>query len=502
MRSIKKYIIAIDQGTTSSRTILFDDSARIVGSDVLSLEQVYPHPGWVEHNPAEILDGQVRTMRNVLAKSGVPARDISCIGIANQRETVLIWDRASGEPVYNAIVWQCRRTSGICDDLRGRGLEKTIQSKTGLMVDAYFSATKIKWLLDNVEGLRGRAERGEVIAGTIDAWLIWNLTGGKRHVTDVSNASRTMLYNIDDLSWDKKLLEILDIPPGILPEVVKSSGVVGVTDSRIFGVEIPISGVAGDQQAALFGQACFSPGMVKNTYGTGCFILMNTGRDRIKSENRLLATIAWDVGDGAEYALEGSVFNAGSSIQWLRDGLKIISSAQQASADAELVEDTDGVYLVPAFTGLGAPYWDQYARGLLCGLTRGTQREHIVRATLESIAYQCVDVFIAMKDDSGIDIKEIRADGGASVSRFLMQFQADMINAAVNRPTIVETTALGAAYLAGLGVGVWKGKGEIGSIWSSEEVFLPEIDSVKREKLYSGWKGAVERCRTQLRGGT
>ena len=490
-----KYIIAIDQGTTSSRSIIFDNNARIVASDALPLDQIYPHPGWVEHDPMEILDGQIRTIRNALAKAGISAGDISCIGIANQRETALIWDKVTGKPAYNAVVWQCRRTSDVCDELRKRGLEQTIQSKTGLIIDAYFSATKIKWLLDNVEGLRLRAERGEVIAGTIDAWLIWNLTGGKRHVTDVSNASRTMLFNINDLTWDEELLEILDIPSCILPEVVKSSGIVGVTDGKLFGAEIPISGAAGDQQAALFGQACLSPGMVKNTYGTGCFILMNTGRDRIHSRNKLLSTIAWDIGDGVEYALEGSVFNAGSSIQWLRDGLKIIGSASQASDDAELVNDTDGVYVVPAFTGLGAPYWDQYARGLICGVTRGTQREHIIRATLESIAYQCMDVFSVMKEDSGIDIKEIRADGGASVSRFLMQFQADMINAKVNRPANVETTALGAAFFAGLGVGIWLDKHEIEKLWRTDKMFTPQMDAVKRDTLYAGWKAAVERCK-------
>jgi glycerol kinase len=475
---------------------LFDGEINVAASESLPINQIYPKPGWVEHDALEILDSQIRCIKRVLAASNIRAKEITCIGIANQRETVLIWDRHTGKPVHNAIVWQCRRASGICDALREKGFEKTIQAKTGLLPDAYFSGTKIKWLLDNVDGLRARAERGDVLAGTIDAWLIWNLTGRKKHVTDVSNASRTMLYNINSLCWDEELLGLLGIPKNILPEVVKSSGVLGYSDKSFFDAEIPISGVAGDQQAALFGQACFSPGMVKNTYGTGCFILMNTGKDQIISRNRLLTTIAWDVGEGVEYALEGSVFNAGSAIQWLRDSLRIIDSAPQADIEAALVKDTDGVYVVPAYTGLGAPYWDQYARGLIIGITRGTKREHIIRATLEAIAYQSMDVFMAMKDDSGIEIKEIRVDGGASVSQFLMQFQADLINASINRPTVLETTALGAAFLAGLGVGVWKDKSEIEKTRASEKVFTPRIGAERREELRIGWEKAVERSRS------
>lgn len=474
--------------------MIFNKDAQIVCIKSKPFSQVYPKPGWVEHNPQEIWDSQVDVLRDAVRNSGISPAEIASIGITNQRETVVLWDKNTGEPVYNAIVWQCRRTAALCDALKDRGLANIIQEKTGLVVDAYFSATKIKWILDNVEGVRSKAEKGELLAGTIDTWLIWKLTGGKVHVTDYSNASRTMLFNIYSLEWDKELLEEFGIPLSILPCVVPSSGVVGEISESILGVSIPISGIAGDQQAALFGQACFERGCAKNTYGTGCFILMNTGRMPVKSKNNLLTTIAWDIGEGVEYALEGSVFNAGSSIQWLRDGLKLIDSAPQSDIDAEKVTDTGGVYVVPAFTGLGAPYWDPYARGTIIGITRGTIREHIIRATLESIAYQSRDVFEAMKMDCGFELKELNVDGGASVSPFLMQFQADILGISVKRPLVTETTALGAAFFAGLGAGFWSSKDEIRNTWVTDKVFAPKMDEKDREQRYSDWKRAVERA--------
>lgn len=490
---MKKYIIALDQGTTSSRAVIFNHNADIISVKSKALTQIYCKPGWVEHNPVEIWEGQLEVLKAAIKEADISLDEIACIGITNQRETVVAWNKNTGKPICNAIVWQCRRTSDICTQLKDKGLQDTIGQKTGLIIDAYFSGTKIKWILDNIAGAREMANRGELLVGTIDTWLIWNLTGGKAHVTDYSNVSRTMLFNIHDLMWDNQLLDELGIPSNILPSVVPSSGFISNTCEKIIGAEIPISGVAGDQQAALFGQACFQEGTAKNTYGTGCFILMNTGKTPIKSKNSLLTTIAWGIDNEVEYALEGSVFNAGSSIQWLRDELKLIESAPQSDIDAEKVPDTGGVYVVPAFTGLGAPYWDMYARGTIVGITRGTKREHIIRATLESIAYQSMDVFRAMEADSGIKLKVLKADGGASVSPFLMQFQADILGVTVMRPKITEVTALGAAYLAGLGVGFWKGKEEIEQKWTLDKLFEPKMDSATRDFKYEGWKRAVER---------
>ena len=490
----KKYVLALDQGTTSSRAIIFDRNSQVVAIKSMPFSQIYPVPGWVEHDAVEIWESQLSAAKGVLEDAGILPGEVSCIGIANQRETVVLWDRNTGRPIHNAIVWQCRRTAPICDKLKKKGMKEIIQHKTGLVIDAYFSGTKIKWILDNVEGARSRAESGDILAGTIDTWLIWNLTGGKVHATDFSNASRTMLYNIRELQWDKELLEELDIPACMLPRVVASSGFIGNTAKDILGADIPISGAAGDQQAALFGQACFTVGSAKNTYGTGCFILMNTGQTPFQSKNNLLATIAWGTGDGVEYALEGSVFNAGSAIQWLRDEMKMINTAHQGDIDAEKVPDTGGVFVVPAFTGLGAPYWDMYARGIIVGITRGTKREHVIRATLESIAYQSKDVLDAMTADSGIRLKELKVDGGASVSPFLMQFQADILGVAVNRPKVIETTALGAAYLAGLGTGFWKDRGEISERRVSDKIFLPNMNEQDRINKYSRWKKAVQRA--------
>lgn len=489
-----KYIISLDQGTTSSRTVVFNrETNRIEVIRNKPLNQIYPRPGWVEHDPEEIWKSQLDTLKSAIADSGAGIDEIACIGITNQRETVVVWDRFTGKPIYNAIVWQCRRTADICNMLKVNGLKETIQTKTGLVIDAYFSGTKIKWILDNVEGAHERAERGDLLAGTIDTWLAWNLSGGKLHITDYSNASRTMLFNIIKLEWDQELLKELEIPACMLPKVVPSSGVVGETSPEILGAGVPISGIAGDQQAALFGQACFEAGSAKNTYGTGCFILMNTGTKPVLSQNNLLTTIAWSLGDRIEYALEGSVFNSGSAIQWLRDEMKLIDCAHQADIEAETVEDTGGVYFVPAFTGLGAPYWDMFARGMIIGITRGTRREHIIRATLEAIAYQSREVFDIMKLDSGIEITELKVDGGASVSPFLMQFQADIMNITVKRPEIIETTALGAAYLAGLGTGLWKNRDEIASTWTIGKQFSPMMDENIRNKKYSDWKRAVDR---------
>ena len=493
----KKYVLALDQGTTSSRAILFDQSGKAVGVAQKEFTQIYPKAGWVEHDPMEIWGTQSGVAREALEKMGVRPDEIAAIGITNQRETTIVWEKATGKPVYNAIVWQCRRTAGICDDLKARGLEAYVRENTGLVVDAYFSGTKVKWILDNVEGARARAEKGELLFGNVDTWLMWNLTRGKIHVTDYTNASRTMLFNIKTLEWDKKILGELGIPACMLPEVKPSSCVYGHTDPQTFGgAEIPIAGVAGDQQAALFGQACFADGMAKNTYGTGCFMLMNTGEKPVPSRNGLLTTIAWGVDGKVEYALEGAIFVAGAAVQWLRDELKLIDNAAQSEELAAAVADTNGVYVVPAFVGLGAPYWDMYARGTIVGLTRGANRSHIVRATLESIAYQTRDVLQAMQDDSGITLKTLKVDGGAVANNFLMQFQADILGVPVERPKVTETTALGAAFLAGLAVGFWKDKAEISATWNVDRAFQPTMPRETREAKYKGWTRAVERART------
>lgn len=490
----KKYIVSLDQGTTNSRAILFDlENKSIKATKNKEFTQIYPKPGWVEHDPEEIWQSQLEVLKDVINNSGISSNDIICIGIANQRETVVVWDKNTGKPIYNAIVWQCRRTADICDKLKTEGFEEIIKEKTGLVIDAYFSGTKIQWILENVPGAMDRAVKGELLAGTIDSWLVWNLTGGKVHITDYTNASRTMLFNIKKLQWDIDLLKLMDIPICMLPKVVNSSGFVGKTAEEVLGLKIPISGIAGDQQAALFGQACFDVGSAKNTYGTGCFILMNVGNKPVKSEHNLITTIAWAIGDEVEYALEGSVFNAGSAIQWLRDEMGLIKTAQESDIEAEKVEDTDGVYMVPAFTGLGAPYWDMYARGTIVGITRGTRREHIIRATLESIAYQSMDVLEIMKLDSGIKLKELKVDGGASVSSFLMQFQADILNINVIRPKITETTSLGAAYLAGLGMSIWNSKNEIKNEWVLDRAFTPAMNVKDIKEKYGKWGKAVER---------
>ncbi|MHB1394383.1 MAG: glycerol kinase GlpK [Clostridia bacterium] len=488
-----KFVMALDQGTTSSRAIIFDSSGSIISMAQKEFTQIYPSAGCVEHNPMEIWGTQSGVAREVLDKSGITADQIAAIGITNQRETTVVWDRSTGKPVCNAIVWQCRRTAFICDELKKKGLEASIRQKTGLVVDAYFSGTKIKWILDNVPEAREKAEKGELIFGNIDTWLIWNLSGGKVHATDYSNASRTMLFNINILDWDKEILQELDIPASMLPEVKPSSYIYGHTAKELFGAEIPIAGAAGDQQAALFGQACFKPGMAKNTYGTGCFMLMNTGEKRVRSANGLLTTIAWGLDGKVEYALEGSIFAAGAAVQWLRDELKIIESAAASEQMAMAVPDANGVYVVPAFVGMGAPYWDMYARGAVMGLTRGANRSHLVRATLEAIAYQTRDVIEAMQEDSAIELKELKVDGGAVVNNFLMQFQADILGVQVQRPVVTETTALGAAYLAGLAVGYWADKDEISKTWNVDRVFVPVMNNEEKQKKYAGWKKAVSR---------
>lgn len=488
-----KYIMALDQGTTSSRAIIFDQNGLIKGVTNREFTQIYPKPGWVEHDAMEIWGSQIGVAKEVLSKCGLSVDDIAAIGITNQRETTVVWDKNTGKPVYNAIVWQCRRTAPICDDLKNRGLADKIREKTGLVVDAYFSGTKVKWILDNVEGAREKAEKGELLFGNIDTWLIWNLTGGKVHVTDYSNASRTMLFNIHELDWDDEILKELDVPRAMLPKAMPSSHVYGYTTTEVFGGEVPIAGDAGDQQAALFGQACYSPGMAKNTYGTGCFMLMNTGEKAIASDSGLVTTIAWGVDGKVEYALEGSIFIAGAVVQWLRDELRVLDNAAQSEELATKVDDNNGVYLVPAFVGLGAPYWDMYARGTIVGLTRGAKREHIVRAALESICYQTRDVLEAMQKDSGINLKSLKVDGGAVANNFLMQFQSDILGVPVDRPKVIETTALGAAYLAGLAVGYWNDKDEISAKWQIDNTFKPEMETDKRDGLYKGWKKAVER---------
>ena len=486
-----QYILALDQGTTSSRSMLFDHSGNIVSLAQKEFSQIFPHPGWVEHDPEEIWSTQFGTMAEAVAKAGISMKQIAGIGITNQRETTVVWERSSGKPVYNAIVWQDRRTSSYCDELKKMGMSNSIQQKTGLVIDSYFSGTKLKWILENVAGAKKRAENGELAFGTIDTWLVWKLSGGKVHVTDSSNASRTMLLNIHTGEWDDELLKLFQIPRNILPEVKPSSHIYGVTGSFIPDSRLSVAGIAGDQQAALFGQMCTQAGMVKNTYGTGCFMLMNTGENAIISKNNLLTTIAWKIDDKIEYALEGSVFIAGAVVQWLRDGLKIISSSNEIESLSQQVNDNGGVYIVPAFAGLGAPHWNQYARGSVFGLTRGTSDAHIARASLESIAYQTYDVLKAMEADSGITIKELRVDGGATVNNQLMQFQSDVLNCKVVRPKVTETTALGAAYLAGLAVGFWKNLDEIQQQWQIENIFSPAMEQEKRTELINGWQRAV-----------
>lgn len=485
------YILALDQGTTSSRAILFDKSGHIVNVAQREFPQIYPQPGWVEHDPEAIWRSQLAVAQQVAG-----GMSIAAIGITNQRETTVIWDRETGEPIHNAIVWQDRRTSRFCDELRAEGFDKTIAEKTGLVTDAYFSGTKVKWLLDNIPGARDKAQAGKLAFGTIDSYLIWKLTGGHLHITDVTNACRTMLFDIHKKWWSTTILERFDIPMSILPQVVSSSDVYGETSPELFGKAIPIAGIAGDQQAATFGQACYEAGQVKNTYGTGCFMLMNTGSKPVASQNNLLTTVAWRVGEQpTQYALEGSIFIAGAAVQWLRDEMKLITTASETEAIANSIDSTDGVYVVPAFVGLGAPYWDQYARGTIVGLTRGSGRAHIVRATLEGIAYQTRDILTAMKADSGLDIPALRVDGGAVSNNFLMQFQADILGVPVVRPKVSETTALGAAYLAGLAVGYWSSQQEIQQQWQEDRTFEPSMSTDQRESLYSGWQRAVERSR-------
>lgn len=493
---MEKYILSIDQGTTSTRAIIFNQKGEIVETAQHEFEQFFPESGWVEHDPNEIWTSVLACIAEVLRKADVEAKQIAGIGITNQRETTVVWDKESGKPIYRAIVWQSRQTEGICRELREAGHLDTFRNKTGLLIDPYFSGTKVKWILDNIAGAREKADNGKLLFGTIDTWLIYRLTGGKVHVTDYSNASRTLMYNIFDLKWDEELLDILGIPKTMLPEVKSSSEVYGETvDYHFFGENIPIAGAAGDQQAALFGQAIFEKGMVKNTYGTGCFVLMHTGEKPVHSDNGLLTTLACSVDGKVEYALEGSIFVAGSSIQWLRDGMRMIKQAKDTAKYAERIESAEGVYVVPAFVGLGTPYWDSEARGAVFGLTRATTKEHFIRATLEGIAYQTKDVMEAMVEDSSIAVKSLRVDGGAAANDFLMQFQSDLLNVPVERPEVIETTALGSAYLAGLAVGFWKSKNEIAEQWSTERKFTPHMENKERESLYNGWKKAVEATR-------
>lgn len=487
-----KYVMALDAGTTSNRCILFNEKGEICSVAQKEFTQYFPKPGWVEHDANEIWSTQLGVAVEAMSKIGAQADDIAAIGITNQRETAIVWDKNTGEPVYHAIVWQCRRTSEYCDELKEKGYTDMFRKKTGLIIDAYFAGTKIKWILDHVEGARERAERGELLFGTVETWLIWKLTKGKVHVTDYSNASRTLLFNINTLEWDKEILDIIGIPEAILPKPMPSSCVYGETDPSFFGGAIPIAGAAGDQQSALFGQTCFSAGEAKNTYGTGCFLLMNTGETPVFSENGLVTTIAWGLDGKVYYALEGSIFVAGAAIQWLRDELKLIDSAMDSEYMAKKVKDTNGCYVVPAFTGLGAPYWDQYARGTIVGLTRGVNKYHIIRATLESLAYQVNDVLRAMEADSKITLSALKVDGGASANNFLMQTQADIINAPVKRPQCIETTAMGAAYLAGLAVGYWKSKEDVVNNWAIDKVFTPEIEEKERIRRVKGWKKAVK----------
>lgn len=492
---MKKYLMALDQGTTSSRCIIFDKQGNIVSMAQREFEQYFPKSGWVEHDADEIWASQASVMAEVMAKSSITASELAAIGITNQRETTIIWEKDTGKPIYNAIVWQCRRTADYVEKLKDEGYDKIIREKTGLIVDPYFSATKIKWILENVDGARKRAERGELLFGTVDTWLLYKLTMGRVHATDVTNASRTMLYNIHELCWDKELLEKFDIPECMLPEVRDSSYIYGHTDAGLIGAEVPIAGIAGDQQAALFGQCCFSEGEGKNTYGTGCFLLINTGEKAVASKHGLLTTIAIGRSGKIQYALEGSVFVAGAAVKWLRDEMKLINDAAETEEMAASVPDSGGVYVVPAFTGLGAPYWDAYARGAVFGLSRGTSNRHFVRATLESLAYQSLDVIRAMEEDAGIEVRALKVDGGASANNFLMQFQADILNGKIVRPVVAETTALGAAYLAGLAVGYYSDLNEVKSNWQVDREYIPCFDDEKREKLYNGWKDCVNRIR-------
>ncbi len=488
---MKQYVMALDQGTTSSRCIIFDRAGKMKSVAQKEFTQIYPKPGWVEHDPMEIWSSQISVATEAMAKLGIAAGEIAAIGITNQRETTVVWNRHTGQPVCNAIVWQCRRTADLVRDLKTRGLEPYIRETTGLIPDAYFSATKLQWILKHVPGAREEAEKGNLLFGTVDTWLIWNLTKGRTFITDYSNASRTMLFDIRKLSWDRKLLDELGIPGAMLPEVKPSSYIYGVSDRSLFGEEIPIGGAAGDQQAALFGQCCFHKGDVKNTYGTGCFLLMNTGEEAVVSRHGLLTTIAAGTEEKPQYALEGSVFVAGAAVQWLRDELQLIRTAAESEKYASEVEDTNGVYVVPAFAGLGAPYWDQYARGAVVGITRGCNRNHLIRATLESIAYQTHDVLKAMENDLGVSLQSLKVDGGACANRFLMQFQADILQTRVHKPECIETTALGAAYLAGLAAGFWRNKEEIKKNWALAETFLPDMHETKKNKLIEGWKKAV-----------
>ena len=487
-----KYVMALDAGTTSNRCILFNERGEICSVAQKEFTQIYPQAGWVEHDANEIWATQIGVAQEAMAKLGVTAEDIAGIGITNQRETTIVWDKATGEPVYNAIVWQCRRTSEYCDSLKEKGLVDKVRSKTGLVIDAYFSGTKIRWILENVPGVRERAEKGELLFGTVDTWLIWKLSGGKVHVTDYSNASRTMLYNIIDLKWDEELLAELNIPASMLPEVKPSSCVYGTADPSLLGGPIPIAGAAGDQQAALFGQTCFTAGEAKNTYGTGTFMLMNTGETPVFSQNGLVTTIAWGLDGKVNYALEGSVFIAGAAIQWLRDEMRLVDTSPDSEYLATRVKDTNGCYVVPAFAGLGAPHWDQYARGTVVGITRGVNKYHFVRATLESLAYQTRDILVAMQADSGIKLSALKVDGGASANNFLMQFQADINDAPVHRPACVETTAMGAAYLAGLAVGYWASKEDVIKNWQISKIFDPAMDPDHREEICAGWAKAVK----------
>ena len=494
----QKYVMALDAGTTSNRAIIFDVDSKIVGVAQKEFTQHFPQPGWVEHDAEEIWSSMHEVMREALEQSGLVASDIAAIGITNQRETAVVWDRATGRPIYNAIVWQSRQTADICEDLKRQGLVDEFKEKTGLVIDAYFSGTKVKWILDHVEGARARAEKGKLAFGTIDTWLLWKLTGGKEHKTDYSNASRTLMFNIKTLEWDEALLKHLTVPKSLLPEVRPSSEVYGHTIPSIIGASVPVAGMAGDQQSALFGQNCFSPGEAKNTYGTGCFLLMNTGEDLCMSKNGLVTTIAWGLDGKVEYALEGSIFVGGSAIQWLRDGLRLVDSAPDSEWVAKKVKDAGGVYMVPAFVGLGAPYWDMNARGMIIGLTRGTTKAHIVRATLDSLAYQTRDVLGAMEADSGNRLAALKVDGGAVANNLLMQFQADLLGVPVDRPQITETTALGAAYLAGLATGVWASKEELKKSWQLDTRFAPSLDQQEADKLYQGWKKAVKHAANWL----
>ncbi|EWG09775.1 glycerol kinase GlpK [Cytobacillus firmus] len=490
---MEKYILSLDQGTTSSRAILFNKKGEIVHTAQKEFTQHFPKPGWVEHNANEIWGSILSVIAGVFSESGIKPEQIAGIGITNQRETTVVWDKETGAPIYNAIVWQSRQTSEICDELKGKGYNDLFRERTGLLIDAYFSGTKVKWILDHVEGAREKAEQGKLLFGTIDTWLIWKLSGGIAHVTDYSNASRTLMFNIHELRWDEELLNILGVPETMLPEVKPSSEVYAKTiDYHFFGKEVPIAGAAGDQQAALFGQACFEKGMAKNTYGTGCFMLMNTGEKAVQSEHGLLTTIAWGLEGKIEYALEGSIFVAGSAIQWLRDGMRMLKDAKDSESYAKRVDSTDGVYVVPAFVGLGTPYWDSDVRGAVFGVTRGTSKEHFIRATLESLAYQTKDVLSAMEADSGIELKTLRVDGGAVKNNFLMEFQSDILDVPVERPVINETTALGAAYLAGLAVGFWKSQEEIAEQWAIDQSYHPSMDDQVSENLYQGWKKAVK----------